>query len=55
MEHKNEFTTPGEDRAERNHRESMRQLEIRSRRMALGLTNRGIGSVIIQDDDDDDA
>ena len=32
----------------------MRQLELRSRRMALGLTNRGIGSVLIQDDDDDD-
>lgn len=53
-EHKNEFTTPGEDRAERNHRESMKRLEMRSRRLALGISNKGIGSVEIRDDEDEE-
>jgi len=52
-EHKREFSTPGEDRAERSHREGMKKLEQRSRRIALGLVNKGIGSVEIRDDDDD--
>ena len=32
----------------------MRRLEQRSRRIALGLNNKGIGSVEIRDDDSDE-
>jgi hypothetical protein len=32
----------------------MRRLELRSRRIALGLGNKGIGNVEIRDDDEDD-
>jgi hypothetical protein len=32
----------------------MRRLEMRSRRIALGLQNKGIGRVEIRDDDEDD-
>jgi hypothetical protein len=32
----------------------MKRLELRSRRIALGLTDKGIGNVEIRDDDPDD-
>ncbi len=46
--------TPGEDRAERNHRQAMLRLEQRARRISLGLGEKGIGSVEIRDFDEEE-